>query len=466
MVLTISDVNDNGPEFLNLPYVVTVPERTPVDSTIFAGLKALDVDSNVNGQVEFRVIEDNEGRNDVDGDVKTSGAGHFAIDLPHQGLVRLVSPLDYETSRVHYVVVEARDRAVDPASRFSATTTLTVNVLDSDDLDPSFAESEYTSEVTSGAEAAGALRVRPEKLRAQDGDTLRARIRYSFAAGKPASYANHFAIDPHTGIVSQTSVIGKNEIAPGEMFDIIVRAEEASPARRSAQTRLLIRVLAEDATPPELRVTAGRGYVAENSPIGARVRDAEGNDIKLIVTDRDFASAAAPDYEFELTTTSFRVDGEGYLVVDEANLDRDAPNEAVLKFQVFVREVSGSRKSSSPVALTVELTDENDNAPVIENGVEDVSLPAGSSRRQISKLEATDLDASSAGSLRYSLVHVSNNGQRKFTVNPRTGVVEVVAAVEAGERYSLTVAATDAGGKKNRAILEVNILKTSRSEVN
>jgi protocadherin-15 len=126
--------------------------------------------------------------------------------------------------------------------------------------------------------------------------------------------------------------------------------------------------------------------------------------------------------------------------------------------QVFVRETTETRKSSSPVALTVVLTDENDNAPVIEGGVNDVTLPAGSSRRKIATLLATDIDStSSKGGLKYSLVHVSNNGMRKFTVNARTGAVEVVAAVTAGERFSLTVGATDSGGKSTRTILEVRV---------
>ena len=40
-----------------------------------------------------------------------------------------------------------QDRALDPSSRFSATTTLTVNVKDSDDQDPKFSEELYTAEV-------------------------------------------------------------------------------------------------------------------------------------------------------------------------------------------------------------------------------------------------------------------------------------------------------------------------------
>ena len=81
---------------------------------MFTGLSAFDPDSNVNGQVEFRVIEDDApGDNDIDGPSGGGGfidGGHFAINLPHQGLVQLIKPLDYERSKIHHVIIEARDR--------------------------------------------------------------------------------------------------------------------------------------------------------------------------------------------------------------------------------------------------------------------------------------------------------------------------------------------------------------------
>lgn len=40
-------------------------------------------------------------------------------------------------------------------------------------------------------------------------------------------------------------------------------------------------------------------------------------------------------YEFEVTSSSFRVNGDGYLIVDDPNLDRDPPNPSTHKFQVI-----------------------------------------------------------------------------------------------------------------------------------
>lgn len=116
-----------------------------------------------------------------------------------------------------------------------------MNVLDSDDLDPRFTEETYTAKVTSGV-SSGALRVLPEKIRAEDGDTLRSRIRYSFASGSPPSFRQHFSIDPDTGIVRQMRPVQKGGGEGVDLFDIAVKAEEVAPSRRFTKTRLLIQV--------------------------------------------------------------------------------------------------------------------------------------------------------------------------------------------------------------------------------
>ena len=87
-----------------------------------------------------------------------------------------------------------------------------------------------------------------------------------------------------------------------------------------------------------------------------------------------------------MTSSSFRVDSEGYLTVADGDLDRDSPASAVLDFQAFAREFAGARRASAPVSVRVTLEDVNDNAPVL-GAVGDVALPAGNRRRTIAKVE-------------------------------------------------------------------------------
>ena len=94
-------------------------------------------------------------------------------------------------------------------------------------------------------------------------------------------------------------------------------------------------------------------------------------------------SVDLPEYAYEITTTAFMIDENGFLIVNQANLDRDPPNENRLSFQVFVRELEEDNpKSSVPLTITVNLKDVNDNAPVLE-AVPDISVVAGAAKRNI-----------------------------------------------------------------------------------
>lgn len=162
-----------------------------------------------------------------------------------------------------------------------------------------------------------------------------------------------------------------------------------------------------------------------------------------------------PAYTFELTTPFFAIDKVGHLIVNENNLDRDPPNPGKFRFQIVAREKTGTA-ASAPISLTVNLKDVNDNPPVLPI-ISPIMVPAGDTKRKITKVQATDNDIGENAEITYSIYHVSNNGNNKFVINPRTGDIETVGKLNAGEQYSLTVQATDNGGLYTQAIVEVTI---------
>lgn len=76
----------------------------------------------------------------------------------------------------------------------------------------------------------------------------------------------------------------------------------------------------------------------------------------------------------------------------------------------------------------------------------------------LSQVEATDNDEGENAEITYSIYHVSNNGLQKFKIDPKTGVIETMRKLNAGEQYSITVQATDKGGKYSQTIVEVNVI--------
>lgn len=136
-------------------------------------------------------------------------------------------------------------------------------------------------------------------------------------------------------------------------------------------------------------------------------------------------------------------------------MDRDPPNPGKFRFQIVAREKNGVA-ASAPISVTVNLRDVNDNPPVLPI-IPPVSVPAGDVRRKVLTVQATDNDEGDNALITYSLYHVSNNGINKFIINAKTGVIETMGKLNAGEQYSLTVQATDRGGLYTQAIVEVTV---------
>lgn len=462
VLVRVNDINDNPPLFRLPHYETRVSELAPVGATIFRDLATMDMDTGTNGLVEYTTVPGDGTDND--------GYEYFAIDLPYQGLVTIARPLDYEKAKYYHLLVKATDTASNPADRLSSTTTLTVFIEDGDDQDPAFvhercsvvhgacADVEYSAEVTSGL-ISGILKIYPEEIRAEDRDSLKSKIQYSFVNGTPSFYREFFDIDRDSGFVRQLKAVDR---ALTKSFEIIVKAEEDTESRRFATARLTIGVRVVDSNPPILLASATEGFVDENAPVGTYVVTQPGGDEPLyfMVSDDDIAEDdPLPEYTFELTTTAFRVNSEGILVVNEQDLDRDPPSQSVHTFQVVAHQANTEpgKGSSAPISLSVRLNDVNDNSPKLPT-LSPVTIQAGDGVRNVTQVLARDDDEGEFARVSYSVYHVSNNGRDKFRIDPNTGVVQVISKVHSGDQYSITVQATDSGGRFSQGILDVIVI--------
>ncbi|XP_013142177.1 PREDICTED: protocadherin-15, partial [Papilio polytes] len=460
VIVRVSDINDNTPVFQNTPYEANVSELVPIGTTIFEGIRAVDIDAGVNGLSEYFIIPgDNktlEEANAVD------GYSYFSIPLPHQGVITVNRTLDYERTKLYLVTIVASDRARDTKRRLSSTTTMTINVLDDDDQDPSFIyqgctmhdgaciNPEYASYVNSGV-LAGILSIEPEKIQAVDMDTLEAKIRYSIESGEPESWGTYFSIDQNTGAVRQLLPV---DTTIAKRFQLVIKAEEITEGRRYTTAKLTVTVRPVDSSPPVVNASSEEGQVEENSPKGTKVLDFNKKPIKLSVSDPDLGPGdLVPKYSFELTTHFFDIDPEGYLVVNDEHLDRDPPSPGKLRFQVVAREANGGA-ASAPLSLAVQLLDVNDNAPTIPN-TQPITVPASLEPTTVYKVTATDIDEGENARITYSIYHVSNNGGNKFTIDPNTGIISSTGRLQAGEQYSVTIRAVDAKGLSSQGIVEL-----------
>ncbi|ODN02036.1 Protocadherin-15 [Orchesella cincta] len=350
------------------------------------------------------------------------------------------------------------DRAFDPKLRRSSTTTLTINVVDSDDQPPAFHHSVYNATVIRSV-LTGVLDVKPGKILATDKDSINAPIHYAFVNGTPASYLSYFLIDGQTGIVRQIRPIDNDQETT---FEIYLKATEVTEARRSAYAKLVILVKALNSHPPIIQSNSLVGYVDENSAVGTPVLSlADNQPIHFTVSDPDLTpNDPKPEYHYELTTSGFKVNDDGILVVADQHLDRDPPNPPQLQFQMIAREVGDQHETSSstPLVILVHLKDKNDNSPFVRP-LHTIIIPGGGDgRRTIFQVEADDKDEGDNAKLQFAITHVSNNGTKRFMVHEKTGAVDAVGKFNTGEHFSITVQATDGGGRSSQRIVEVNVI--------
>ncbi len=125
LTIYVRDVNDNPPQFLDGPYIARVPENN-APGTFVIQVNATDHDVGGNAAIYFGLAGD--------------AAALFTID-EQSGVITAESSLDYESLPQARLLVTARDAGI---PRLSATTTVTVLVLDENDEVPRFIQQIYS----------------------------------------------------------------------------------------------------------------------------------------------------------------------------------------------------------------------------------------------------------------------------------------------------------------------------------
>lgn len=128
VVVNVTDVNDNSPQFPKAQYEVVVPENFSVGTTVLE-LTATDSDLGSNALVTYRVIQQNP----------PTDPPVFIID-PRAGLLWLNQPLDFGKGAAYTLTVEALDGGT-PA--LNGTCLVEVRVQDLNDKRPKFSKDRY-----------------------------------------------------------------------------------------------------------------------------------------------------------------------------------------------------------------------------------------------------------------------------------------------------------------------------------
>ncbi|XP_053840444.1 protocadherin-15 isoform X8 [Vidua macroura] len=483
--IVVRDRNDNSPQFQQQHYYVAVNELTPVGTTIFTGFSgnngAIDIDDGPNGQIEY-VIQYNP--ND-----KTSNRT-FDIPLTLSGAVVLRERLNYEEKTRYFVIVQAnhsasrsqapgmaqcslllcpcaQDRAQNLNERRTSTTTLTVDVLDGDDLGPMFLPCVLVNNTrdcrpltyqASLPELTDPAHVNPisvtPPIRAIDQDrniqppSERPGILYSILVGTPEDYPQYFHMNLTTAELTLLKPINRDL---HQKFDLVIKAEQDNGHPLPAFANLHIEILDENNQKPYFTRSTYEGFILESSPVGTTISDNRNltSPLQVVVLDNDVEETKDPQLHLFLNdyTTFFTVTQSGitrYLTLLQP-VDRE-----VQQIYTFSMTASDGVQESVPVTVNILVIDANDNSPTFSNISYNVKIYTDMKPGEgVIKLTAVDADEGANGQIVYEILA---GDQGDFTIDRHTGLITIAPGVllAVGRSYALTVRASDSAPPAQR----------------
>ncbi|XP_044516266.1 protocadherin-15 [Gracilinanus agilis] len=448
--------------FLNSTGRVLDRDLTPVGTTIFTGFSgdngATDIDDGPNGQIEY-VIQYNP-------DDPTSN-DTFEIPLMLTGTVVLRKRLNYEDKTRYYVIVQANDRAHNLNERRTSTTTLTIDVLDGDDLGPMFLPCVLVPntrdcrpltyqaaipELETPEELNPIIVTPPIQAIDQDRDIQppsdRPGILFSILVGTPEEYPQYFHMHPRTAELSLLQPVNRDFY---QKFDLVIKAEQDNGHPLPAFASLHIEILDVNNQSPYFTMPSYQGYILESAPVGATISDNLNltTPLRIVVLDKDVEDVPEggiptkdPEVHLFLNdyTSVFTVTPSGitrYLTLLQP-VDREEQ-----QYYTFLMTAFDGVQESSPVTVNIKVIDANDNTPTFPAISYDVYVYTDMSPGDsVIQLTAVDADEGSNGEITYSIL-VGDKGD--FVINKTTGLVTIAPGVEltVGHTYALTVQAAD-----------------------
>lgn len=243
----LSDMNDNAPVFSREIYDVKVPETAPVNTPVIK-LKVTDADEGKNALVSLEIVGGNEG-------------GEFYLNA-NTGMLYTAVGLDAEKKALYTLTVSAVDQG-NAGTRKQSSAKVKINVIDTNDSDPTFEQSEQLVWLDEN-EPAGTSVI---KVTAKDRDSgENAYISYSIDNIEKVP----FDIDPFTGIVRTKQVLNYETMKRDYL--LAIRASDwGLPYRRQTEMQLRIKLRDVNDNRPQFEKIDCNGHVPRYVPIGSEV---------------------------------------------------------------------------------------------------------------------------------------------------------------------------------------------------
>ncbi|XP_072902565.1 cadherin-7a [Hemitrygon akajei] len=394
-IVKIQDINDNEPRFLDGPYLTSIPEMSPVGTSVIQ-VTATDADDPTYGssaRVVYSILQ---------------GQPYFSVE-PKTGVVRTALPnMDREAKDRYLLVIQAKDM-VGQMGGLSGTTSITVTLNDVNDNPPRFSRRFYQYNVPESLPVTSTV----AKIKALDDDIgPNAEMEYKIIDGDGYSVLQ-IATDRETqeGIITlqkeldfekKSSYSLKIEVTNTHVDS---QFEALGPFTDTATVKLVVEDVDE---PPEFSSLLYKMSVSEAARVGTAIGTVSAHDPDKANNPVRYSIDRNTDLE-----RYFNIDANTGVITIAKSLDRETNEEH--NITVLAME-SQNPAQVGRGSVHISLVDVNDNVPEFPMEYETFVCENTNHGKVIQKISAVDRDKPPSGHHFYFSLAPGAGSNLNFTV--------------------------------------------------
>ncbi|CAK6967604.1 protocadherin-1-like isoform X2 [Scomber scombrus] len=401
VTINIRDQNDNAPAIeirgiglvTHQDGVANISEDMPIGTPV-ALVQVSDRDEGENAVVTCVVA----------GDVpfQLRPASESSNDRKRKYFLQTTTLLDYERLKDYRIEIVAVDSG-NPA--LSSTNSLKVQVTDINDNTPIFSPTMLEVDFAEGNQPGDKVL----DVVATDADSgTNAELAYSIIE---RSAAKLFEIDSHSGEVRVKNLLDREDT---ERYEFRVAAADKGLPSKTGTATIVINVLDRNDNDPKFMLSGYSFSVIENmpplNPVGV-----------VTVTDADKGENARVRLFVEPDNGKFVIQNGTGTILSSISFDRE--KESTYTFRLKAVD-SGDPPRSSYVGVTINVLDENDNAPYVTkpaNSSYTYLTPVTAPETRVEVVEAEDIDYGPNAELDYTIT--GGNPYGLFHISPTSGEI-------------------------------------------
>ncbi|XP_054143729.1 protocadherin gamma-B5-like [Melozone crissalis] len=437
--VSIEDVNDNTPRFLQDSFQLEINEFTSPGARFYLGM-AEDADVGSNSLQGYEL----ESNKYFTVEIKESQDGSKSAELV------LHHSLDRESEPSLRLTLTALDGGDPPRT---GTAQLWINVTDANDNPPVFAQDRYRVSLREDTPPGSPV----VNISASDADTgTNAHITYGF--GKmPAKVLQKFMVDAERGMINLQDAL---DFEDTRAFSLAVEATDGGGL--VAHCKVEVEVLDVNDNPPEIRILSLSNPVPEDAPAGTVVALLNVNDL-----DSGENGQVSCELSGEAPLSIVASSGGSYKVVTSGALDREQASEH--RVTVVARD-RGRPALRSSRELVLEVSDVNDNAPVFEEAAYSAYVAENNAAGAlVLRVQARDADAGANGRVSYWLAGGSAGAAGAaplVSVEARSGALYAQRSLdyEQCREFTVAVRAQDGGSPARSSTATVRVFVLDRND--